>query len=94
MASIIDSMKKGEYKWTDAARTAFREIKQKMIEASILRHPDFFKLFEVACDAFRVGIGGVLSQERHPVIYFSEKLNEAKKRYSTNDKEFYAIVCL
>lgn len=37
-----------------------------------------------------VGIGGVLSQEGHPIAYFSEKLNEARRRYSTYDREFYA----
>jgi len=33
-----------------------------------------------------------LSQEKHPVAYFSEKLNDAKQRYTTYDKEFYAVV--
>ena len=36
-------------------------------------------------------IGGVLSQERHHIAYFSEKLNEAKQKYSTYD-ELYAVV--
>ncbi|RVW25828.1 Transposon Ty3-G Gag-Pol polyprotein [Vitis vinifera] len=31
-----------------------------------------------------------LSQEGHPVAFFSEKLNGAKKKYSTYDLEFYA----
>ena len=45
----------------------------------MLRHPDLSKVFEVACDALGVGIGGVLNQDGHSVAYFSEKLNKAKQ---------------
>jgi len=38
-----------------------------------------------------VGIGGVLSQEGHLIAYFSEKLYDAKQKYSTYDKEFYIM---
>jgi hypothetical protein len=33
-----------------------------------------------------------LSQDNRHVAYFSEKLNETKRKYSTYDKEFYAII--
>jgi hypothetical protein len=33
-----------------------------------------------------------LSQEDRPIAYFNEKLNEVKVKYSTYDKEFYAII--
>jgi ribonuclease HI len=34
----------------------------------------------------------VLSQEKRPVAFFSEKLSEARQKWSTNDQEFYAVV--
>ena len=92
MSPITDCMKQREFVWTKAATKAFNEIKQKMTEAPVMRLPNFTKPFEVECDASDIGIGGVLSQEPHLIAYFSEKLNDAKQKYSTYDKEFYAII--
>ena len=86
MSPITDCMKQGEFVWTKAATKAFNEVKQKMIEAPVMRLPNFTKPFEVECDASGIGIRGVLSQERHPIAYFSEKLNDAKQKYSTYDR--------
>ena len=33
-----------------------------------------------------------MSQDDRSIAYFSEKLNEAKVKYSTYDKEFYVVI--
>ena len=51
MTLITDCLKKGEFAWFSATAKAFVEIKVRMISATIMRLPDFFKMLEVAYDA-------------------------------------------
>jgi hypothetical protein len=92
MAPITECTKKGPFLWTIVAQKAFTKVKKLLTKASILQLPNFEAPFEVACDASHSGIGGVLSQHGHPIAYFSEKLNEARQRYSTYDLELYALI--
>jgi hypothetical protein len=71
---------------------SFNLLKRKITEQPILVFPDFSKTFQVRCDASGFSIGAVLSQDNRSITYFSEKLNEAKIKYSTYDKEFYAVI--
>ena len=78
--------------WTKEAENNFQLLKKKVNEQLVLVLLDFNKPFQVRCDASGRDIGAMLGQDDRPITYFSEKLNDAKQKYSSYDKEFYAIV--
>jgi hypothetical protein len=81
MAPIIECLKGRIFTWTTTTNKAFVEVKEKLGQTPVLKLPDFSKIFEVACDASQIGIGGVLSQDGHPITFFREKLNNTRRRY-------------
>jgi hypothetical protein len=91
---MMDTVKKGHksFKWTKEAERSFNIRKEKITEQPILVLPNFEKTFQVRCDASGDAIGGVLSQDNRLVSHFSEKMNGNKRKYSTYDKEIYAII--
>jgi len=52
---------------------------------------NFELYFEVECDARGAGIGVVLTQFKHALSYFNEKLRGSRINGSTYEKEFYAV---
>jgi len=93
-APMLDTIKSANqpFCWTRAAEDSFQLLKQKITKRPVLRLPDFNKLFQVQCDASGTAIDAVLSQEDRLVAFFSEKLNKSRQKYSSYDKEFYAVV--
>ena len=52
--------------------------------------PNFKKLFEVETDSSMIG-GAVLMQEGKLVDLFSEKLSEARQKWSSYEQELYVV---
>ena len=67
-------------------------LKGKLVKAPILQNADPAKEYLVTTDASDLAIGAVISQEDHPIAYYSRKLNPAEQNYATHEKETLAIV--
>ena len=78
------------------ASEAFDCLKATCLQAPILAFPHFNKPFLLQTDAFRRGLGAVLSQKQadgryHPIAYASHVMNETEQRYHSNKQEFLAL---
>ena len=49
-----------EWFWSDAAGVAFERLNRALVEAPVLRLPDFSKFFLVRTDGSAVAIGAIL----------------------------------
>ena len=88
--------KKNEYNWTAECENAFQNIKLGVANIVELKHCDIHKDIRVVCDASHNGLGAVLEQLGtegwRPISFASRFLNEAEKKYSTNELEMLVVV--
>ena len=80
--------------WSTECQSAFQAAKQLLSEATLLHHPDPKLPTSTTVDASDTGIAGQLEQLHgriwKPIAFFSRKLSNAEKNYSTFDRELLA----
>lgn len=81
--------------WTDNAEKAFGECKQALIDATTLAHPLPNAKLALHVDASDFSVGAALHQingeKLEPLGFYSKRMTDRQKRYSTYDHELLAI---
>ena len=85
------------FAWHNDAQHAFEQLRSAFGTDTILRHFDPTRPIIVETDASDFAVAAVLSQTfdqgaRHPIAFFSKKLDPAQLNYPIFDKEMFAIV--
>lgn len=81
--------------WNCETNKAFEEVKNDIINATLLIHPSETAETRLVTDASDTGMGAVLEQlidnQWKPLAYFSRSFNKAQRSYSAYDRELTAI---
>ncbi|GAU31857.1 hypothetical protein TSUD_114680 [Trifolium subterraneum] len=91
VAPLTALLKKDVFEWSLIATDAFLALQNAITVAPVLALPDFSKPFILETDASGTGIGAILSQDKHPIAYFSKKLNTSMQHKSAYVRELYAV---
>lgn len=90
-APLTDLLRSTRLKWNTEAELAFTTLKNRMTTTPVLSLPNFDKVFILETDASATAIGAVLSQDGHPIAFFSRKMCDRMKASFVYVKEMFAI---
>jgi hypothetical protein len=84
------------FDWVPDQESSFNILKQALLTAPVLAHPNYDLPMEIIPDACGYGIGAVLAQvvdgQEHPLAYASRLLSSSEINYSITEKEYLALV--
>ena len=88
--------KDANFDFDEPCRSAYEEIKSRLVSVPIMLSPDWNNEFKIMCDASDYAMGAVLGQRTKKifkVIYYASKtFNKAQENYSIIEKEMLAMV--
>ena len=86
---------KTKFYWPENCEQAFKQLKTLLSDQTLLMHQDINAELSINTDASSVAVGAVLqhrkNQQWEPLSFFSKKLSETEKKYSTFDRELLAV---
>ena len=88
----LNNMRNSDFSWGKLKQKDFEEIKNELCANPLVQPYSLQKEAIITTDASEKAIGGVLSQEGHPVIFVSTKLTPAEQNYSNIERQALAIV--
>jgi hypothetical protein len=80
------------FQWTDVEQQAFDKIKAIVCCKVLLSYQDFNKPFHIHTDASHYQLGAVISQDNHPIAFYSRKLQPAQVRYTTSNRKRLLLI--
>ncbi|XP_045034364.1 uncharacterized protein LOC123475563 [Daphnia magna] len=93
---ILLTKKDAVFDWGPDQESSFNTLKQALLAAPVLAHPNYDLPMEIIPDACGYGIGAVLAQrvegQEHPLAYASRLLSSSEINYSITEKECLALV--
>lgn len=89
---LTQQLKRDSFNWKEEATTAFEALKSAMLSAPVLASPNFSIPLVIEADTSGIGVGAVLTQNKHPVAYFSKALGPRGQAKPIYEKELIAIV--
>ena len=91
-APLTNLTKHGAFIWTEESLKFFDHMKEVMGTCLVLALPDFTLPFVLECDASDEGIGEVLMQGGHSIVFERRKLSQPERLYSIYDNKMLAIM--
>ena len=97
LTELTKGGKAGSISFTSKEREAFLLLKNKLCSSEVLTSPVYDRPFQIQCDASDYAIGCCLSQiddlgRERPIAFASAKLTDVQRRWSTLEKESYAVI--